>query len=216
MSTAGSSRTLIELPKLDGYLEAGIAAGVDPTLPEADKLPIHGKTTQEIYNNSVALTALRDFHDERTNTLFITGVAAIVGCGMLRMRNGIPDGVWYESNTATLIPEEARQGLIDKIMRESLTTANTIICATKVKYWLMNHHVGQTADRNTAVGYVQRVLVLKFGSPLPANMVHAVHMLGHYASTRFILSKASIPNILSTEARVGSDAYEIRFADEQN
>jgi hypothetical protein len=49
---------------------------------------------------------------------------------------------------------------------------------------------------------------------LPANMVHAVHMLGHYASTRFILTKAGVPNILSTEARVEGVPNELRFADD--
>ncbi|PNF35906.1 hypothetical protein B7P43_G08569 [Cryptotermes secundus] len=78
----------------------------------------------------------------------------------------------------------------------------------------MNHHVGQTADKNMAAGYVQKVLLFKFGSPLPANIVRAVHMLGHYISTRYILTLAGIPNILSTDCRVGSDTYEIRFAED--
>jgi hypothetical protein len=102
--------------------------------------------------------------------------------------------------------------VVERINRDSLTTANTVICATKVNFLLMNHHVGQTGDRNTAAGYVQEVLLSKFGTPLPPNIVQVSHMLGHYASTRFILSKAGIPNILDTESRVG-DAYEIRFAD---
>jgi hypothetical protein len=40
--------------RLDGYLESGIAAGVDPTLSEEDKLPIHGRSTQDVYNSAVA------------------------------------------------------------------------------------------------------------------------------------------------------------------
>ena len=39
-------------------------------------------------------------------------------------------------------------------------------------------------------------------------------MLGHYASTRFILSQAGITNILETESGVGVDAYVIQFADD--
>jgi hypothetical protein len=78
----------------------------------------------------------------------------------------------------------------------------------------MNHHVGQTADRNVAVGYLQKVLLPKFGSPLPSYIVHVVHTLGHYASTRFILGRAGITNILSTDSRVSSRVYTIRFADE--
>jgi hypothetical protein len=212
-TSSQQSGTLIELPKLDGYLEAGIAAGVDPTLPESDKLPVNGKSAREVYNSAVAWALTRNFNDDRTNFLFISGVAAIVGCGMLRTRGGIPDGDWYEANEAMELSEEGRRSLIDRINRDSLTTANTI-CASKVNFWLMNHHVGQTGDRNTAAGYVQKVLLLKFGSPLPSNIVQAVHMLGHYASTRFILERAGIPHILSTESRIQGDVYEIRFADD--
>jgi hypothetical protein len=150
----------------------------------------------------------------REQTSFMTGVAAIVGCGMLRTRNGVPDGDWYEANQACIIPDEVLITISDKITRDTLTHANTIICATKVNFWLMNHHVGQTADRNTASGYVQKVLTMKYSTPLPANIVKATHMLGHYASTRFILERAGIPNILPTEARLTRDVYEIRFADD--
>jgi hypothetical protein len=214
-STSGEGKgTWIELPKLDGYLEAGIAAGIDPTLPDEDKLPIFGKTTREIYNSAVSWAENRNFQDDRTNTLFVTGVAAIVGCGMLRTRNGIPDGDGYESNTAHHMTPELARITEERITKDSLTHANTVVCATKVNYWLMNHHVGQTGDKNIASGYVQKVLVMKYNSPLPNNMVRAVHMLGHYASTRFILSRADIPNILTTERRCSDDVYEIRFAED--
>jgi hypothetical protein len=156
-STAGDGRgTWIELPKLDGYLEAGIAAGIDPTLPDEDKLPIFGKTTREIYNSAVAWAANRNFQDDRTNTLFVTGVAAIVGCGLLRTRGGVPDGDWYEANTANHMTPELAQLTTSRITKDSLTHATTVVFATKVNYWLMNHHVGQTGDRNVASGYVQK------------------------------------------------------------
>jgi hypothetical protein len=77
-----------------------LAADVDPTLPETNKLPVHGRSTREIYNSAVAWALFRNFNDERTNFLFVAGVAAIVGCGMLRTRNGVPDGDWIESNSA--------------------------------------------------------------------------------------------------------------------
>jgi hypothetical protein len=60
-TSSQQSGTLIELPKLDGYLEAGIAAGVDPTLPESDKLPVNGKSAREVYNSAVAWALTRNF-----------------------------------------------------------------------------------------------------------------------------------------------------------
>jgi hypothetical protein len=110
---------------------------------------------------------LRTFGDDRTNFLFVSGVASVVGCGMLRTRSGVPDGDWYEANQPHLITSENKKVFMESINRDSLMTATTVICATKVNYWLMNHHVGQSLDRNTAVRYVQKVLTLKFGIPLP-------------------------------------------------
>jgi len=51
-SSAPGLRYAIDLPALDGYVEAGIAAGVDPTLPQGDKLPINGSNLQEVLNNA--------------------------------------------------------------------------------------------------------------------------------------------------------------------
>jgi hypothetical protein len=133
---------------------------------------------------------------------------------MLRTRNGNPDGEWYESNQAYHLSEDQAKTVMERVTKDTLTAANTIVCATKVNFWLMNHHVGQTGDRNVAAGYVQKVLVLQYGSPLPANMVHAVHMLGHYANTRFVLAQEGVPNVLATDSRVSGDIYELRFADD--
>jgi hypothetical protein len=211
-STSGSSPSFfLELPKFDGPLVAGIAAGGDPALPDSDKLPVHGETTKEVYNNAIAWALTKSFDDDRTKLLFVSGVAVIVGCGMLRTRNGIPDGDWYESNSSYEISEQSAKEFCKEINNETMTTVNKIICATKLNFWTMNSHVGQRASRNTAAGYVQEVLLSKFDNPLPPNIVRVADMLGKYASTRFILTKAGIPNILGTESRVGSDVCEIMF-----
>jgi hypothetical protein len=46
---------------------------------------------------------------------------------MLRTRNGVPDGDWYESNSTYQIFEESRKELLDKINRDTINTANAII-----------------------------------------------------------------------------------------
>jgi hypothetical protein len=162
-SGSGSQgRRLISLPPIDGDFEVGIAAGVDPTLVEADKLPVHGTTAEELYSSSVAWALGREFEDERVNSLFVAGVAAIVGCGLIRKRNNIADGDWYEADSATPLSEPQILKLGSLINKETLGSALTIVCATKVNYWLMNHHVGQTTERNTALGYVNKVLQLKY------------------------------------------------------
>jgi hypothetical protein len=127
--------------------------------------------------------------------------------------NGVPDGDWYEASQANLITPENKTLFTESINRHILTTAATVICAPKVNYLLMNHHVGQSPERNTAVGYVQKVLSLKYDIPLPP-IVKLAHMLGHYASTRYILSIADIANILGTGPRMVEDVYEIHFADD--
>jgi hypothetical protein len=39
-------------------------------------------------------------------------------------------------------------------------------------------------------------------------------MLGHYTSTRYVLSKAGIPNILPTLPRATDVIHDLRFADD--
>jgi hypothetical protein len=46
-TSAASGGTLTEPLTLDGYLEAGTAAGVDPTLAETDKVRGQGSTARK-------------------------------------------------------------------------------------------------------------------------------------------------------------------------
>jgi hypothetical protein len=215
-STSATRSRHIHLPKFDGYLEAGIAAEVDSTLPDADKLPVYGKTAEDIYNNALAWAWGKDFRNDVTNTLFLSGIAVITGCGLLRSKHedGTPDGDWYEANNALEISDDAVSRIEDLLTKENVSTAITVICATKVNYWLMNHHVGQTGERNVAAGYVQKVLTLKFGALLPQGIVQATHMLGHYTSTRYVLEVAGIPNILPAFPRATNVIYELKFSDD--
>jgi hypothetical protein len=136
---------------------------------DADKLPIFGRTAEEIYNNAIAWAWTKDFRNEVTNTLFLNGIAVVTGSGLIQVKegDGTPDGDWYEVNSGLELPDEAVPKVEELLTKDNLSTAVTIICATKVNYWLMNHHVGQTGERNVAAGYVQKVLTLKFGTVCP-------------------------------------------------
>jgi hypothetical protein len=213
-TSAGNVRGLIDLPPVDGFVEAGIAAGVDPTLPQGDKLPINGDSLQRILHNALGWAEGKNIPNAENKFLFYTGIAAIIGCGMLRKRNGIPDGDWYETSTNYIISDSTFDMLQLTMDKDAISRAATIVCATKVNYWLMNHHVGQTGEPNTAQGYIQKVLINKFGNNFPPGLVHVVHMLGQYASTRFVLQKAGIPNILDTEAIAFLGSNEIQMTDD--
>jgi hypothetical protein len=108
MASTSEVSALIELPRPDGYLEVGIAAGIDPALTEEDNIPIHGTSTRDVYNSAVAWAMTKTFRDDGSNLLFTSGVATIVGCGMLRSRNNVPDGDWYEAAQANLLTSEQR------------------------------------------------------------------------------------------------------------
>jgi hypothetical protein len=213
MATSGLRYTN-ELPPLDRCVEAEIAAVVNLTLPQDDKLPINGSYLQEILNNALGWADSKNMPNADSKFLFLSGIATIIACGMLRTRNGIPDGDWYETSNTYELTEATWRMLQERLNRDALTTANTIICATKVNFWHMNHHVGQTTEPNTAQGYLQKALLNKFGANFPPGLVHVCHMLGHYASTRFILQQANIPNILPTEVRAGLGTNKILFTDD--
>jgi hypothetical protein len=144
---------------LDGYLEAGIAAGVDGTLPDADKLPVFGSSADEIYNNALAWALTKDFRNEVTNNFFLCGIAVVTGSGFLRTKagDGTPDGDWYEASSGMDLPDEAVPTIGEILTKDNLSTAVTVICATKVNYWLMNHHVGQPGK-----GMLQQVMCRKY------------------------------------------------------
>jgi hypothetical protein len=182
-STSGSSNFIV-LPELDGYLEAGIAAGVDGALPDADKFPVFGSSSDEVFNNALPWALAKDFKSSAANDLFISGMAVVSGGGFLRTKtsDGIPDGDWYEASSGSSgdIPDSEIPRIKALVIGEPLRTAVTVICATKVNFWLMNHHVGQTGERNVAAGYVQKVLTLKFDSPPPR---FSKHDLGTRIST---------------------------------
>jgi hypothetical protein len=104
----------------------------DPALTIEDKLPIHGSTTKDVYNSTVAWAMTRTFGDDRTNLLYISGVATIIRCGMLHSRNNIPDGDWYEAPQAHLLTPEQTKLFTESINRETLTTG--IVCSQTFLY----------------------------------------------------------------------------------
>jgi hypothetical protein len=177
---------------------------------------VYGNTADEVLNSALAWALTKDFKNETTNDFFLTGIAVVAGSGFIRSKtfDGTPDGDWYQASSGLEVPDDQVERISKLLTPMNLGTAVTVICATKINFWLMNHHVGQTGERNVAAGYVQKVLTLKFGSLLPQGIVSATHMLGHYTSTRFVLSEAGIPNILPTTQRTTTTMYDLKFADD--
>lgn len=189
----------IELPEINGEIEAGITVGVDASLPDEKKLPIRHignlPGTHSIIKTHALSWALTQYNDREARRMFMNGIAGILDIGAVRHTNNIPDGDWKKIQVMTE-PAEAeaadiKNRIIEIVTRDEIVRAITIAVATKANYWLMNHHTGQGA----VAGYVKKVLDLFYRDNVTEQMVSAAHTLGHFASTLGILSMAGIRNI---------------------
>lgn len=214
----------IELPEINGDIEAGITVGVDSSLPDEKKLPIRHigplPSTHAIIKTHTLSWALTQFGDFEARKLFMNGIAGILDIGAVRHAGGVPDGDWKRVQISVdptdVDQEEIKRKILEIITRDDIKKAVTIAVATKANYWLMNHHTGQGA----VAGYVKKVLDISYKDKVSDQLVSAAHSLGHYASTLGILNMAGMrglrPTVAITQAEgsslsLSADA-KLRFA----
>lgn len=190
------------LPDMNGDFEAGIAADSDPSIADHEKLridPRYGKTM----NGSAFLTAA-DLYDRlkssgnytESDLKWLTAAAfAVTKCGLLGYTGSIvspvPDGDWV---TAQLrVPSNATKTAVTAILRQATMKAcTTLAIATKVNWFSSNHHTGVGGLSGYALKVANNIYDRykdEMGEP---NRASVMHTIGHWCSTRVILSDISI------------------------
>lgn len=202
----------IEIPSINGAIEAGITIGVDSSLPQDKKLPIlmQGATpaTLALVKQHAALWAYTQFTDVNARRLFVNGVLGLVDTGLICTVGESSDGDWYKAVTpiqATAAQKELIEGIVS---RDDMLKAITVAVATKANFWLMNHHTGQGG----CVGYVKKVLDVFFYQQVNDQVISAAHNLGHFASTLKVLSLADIENLRVANAFVQAAGSSITLS----
>lgn len=151
---------MIQLPPINGSLEAGIAVGIDPALADDIKLPLLTGANLPRAASLAGAWARNKFSTlpPVALDLITSGAIACTMFGMLRRVNGSPDGDWVPINAPPQESDAWEAVPAHTYTVEALRTALTVIVSTKANFWLTNHHTGQGAPS----GYVAKVLALKF------------------------------------------------------
>ena len=194
----------VNLPTYDGPFEAGIAVGVDPSLPEDKKLSCHAPrdgSDDAARDTAIALslraTYTRFIDGKRLKPevvdLYMYGAIAVLYCGLTSPTDG--DNVIRDLSVECRDPNGADDLLGARMDESKLITALTVIVGTKATFWMTNHHTGGKSDALTS--YIGKVAAVKFPENVRTDkdFITACHAVGHWASTRIVLAKAGIEGI---------------------
>lgn len=206
------------LPNLDGAYEVGIATNLDPKLREDIRLPIYvpagvNFADAAAQNNAAKLAAFWAYNtfatmSDQARKLLVNGAVVAIRAGWTACnlpaghevppagpaRYADPDCDIAVSQEATAGTQSWQQIPNQYITTTDMMDAATIAIATKVSWWVTNHHTGQSRDK--AVGYIGKVLRIKYPNGVTANIIEAAHTLRHWCSTKRVLTQADIRGIL--------------------
>lgn len=186
----------INIPRVNGKWEAGIAVGVDPKLLQEWKLPILKKVDAPTAAGYAAAWAWRmgeRFAPECRN-LLTQMAAAVIMTGMCRAfhigNRTVIDGDFIQ--VEAMDPQVVEAVPAGILTRDTLVAALSMIIATKANWFQTNHHTGGTI----ATGYTAKVMKVVYNLTPNHENTTVVHTGGHWASTRFACHIAGIPGIL--------------------
>lgn len=197
------SKILITIPGIDGVFEAGIAIGIDNKLPDSKRLRVPRDRSPENASCYAATWAKKYCHDNNIiendiRKVVIAGAYIAVRIGAIRSSADThdADGDW-------LIDDPAIEYMAvdpDEVTYIDAQRALTIMIATKVNWWLTNHHTGQ----QTMSGFVRKVIKTHYGQmeTHESLWMDIAHMMGHWISTKYILTRGGIDDILATEPHI--------------
>ncbi|KAM0726700.1 hypothetical protein ACS0PU_007884 [Formica fusca] len=185
----------IDIPSINGAIEAGITIGVDSSLPEDKKLPILmqgvAPAALAVVKQHAALWAYVQFTDATARRLFVNGVLGVIDTGLIYAVQDLPDGDWVKANVAQQATAVQKQAIEGIVVRDDMLKAVTVAVATKANFWLMNHHTGQ----GQVAGYVKKVLDVFYPNAVNDQVVSAAYNLGHFTSTLRVLGLAEIAGL---------------------
>lgn len=195
---------VVNLPKINGEFEAGIAAGNDTGIPDGAALPILAGAGHARCATNAAIWACEElprifgFNSDMFRKWAAVLAYAEVAFGLCR-RVSSPESSNFDN--AAYMTTNAQANELPPDVREFMTSENlrvalTAIIATKCNFWSINHHTGQ----GYLQGYAKKVYSTFFAPLLVAesDAIALMHTAGHWASTRHVLSLAGIHGIITT------------------
>lgn len=205
----------MNLPCLSEEIEAGLnRIGVDSSLPDDRRLPIlqfaRNPVTHDMIKANSVVWAYTQFQDPIACRMFVNGVAALLDLGLIRRVGQIPDGDWKFTQEVLTTDEVTFQTIKEIVTIDDIKKSTTVAVATKVNFWLMNHHTGQHA----VSGYIKKVLDMFYPGRVTDQVVSAAHNLGRFASTLYVLHVADIANLRQTTPVTSVQGATFTLADD--
>lgn len=203
---------VFDLPSINGAYEVGIAVGVDPTLPDAHKLPVISNVTLTRaagYATAWASTTFASNPVEVRN-LYASAAAGIILSGLAETVGGRPDGDWRVKEAVD--PTITEAAAPEAVTQDAIIKSLSIVVATKANLYLMNHHTGQ----GPLAGYAKKVVQVQYPQWRdndPA-VVTCVHTIGHWASTLATFTIAEIPGLRALSGPTYTKSITIKFSND--
>jgi hypothetical protein len=195
----GINDIISKLCEINGDVEYGIAAGVDPSLPESSKLvvpavdavaEVKDKWAQIVGQSAIGICFAKGWTDENVQKIVLSSALAMYKSGMIGVGSDvITVKELVDLSKVQIIPDTAKDKVVkvwtEAIKPENISIGALCFTATKVGMFAMNHHVGS----NGLQGFPRKVVtsvVLSDSSPTEESInkyKDPLHMLGHWAST---------------------------------
>jgi hypothetical protein len=206
--SGGGGNITINLPTINGALEFGISAGVDPSLSEDTKLkvvvPPPGASV-EAQNQAASATLYANWEgfglniSEFEKRVSINTVWGLIVAGFIRTYRGGPSSDWVKVEAPVATDDSVVRSISEALGVEYMKACVTLVAAAKANYWQTNHHTGQ----GKLSGYPKKVLEVKFASEYKAagedRVLSTVHKIGHWACTRHVLQVGGVEGLLQTD-----------------
>jgi len=208
---ASEATFIADIPDLNGPIEGGIVTGIDLSLPLDQRIPIVEKwslTGQAFYAAAWAKALKIDKVQISApmRRLLIAGAYVAVGAQLCRRISTTTDlDGDFRPVSADSCGEFEKTTEAD-FSGQDVARAFSIMVATKANWWATNHHTGQ----GELQGYAKKIALAFFTkdeAELPATAT-IMRLLGHWVSTRYILTLAGIGDLLVTRAIASSPVSE--------
>lgn len=186
------------IPVVNGAVECGIAAGIDPSLADSRKLVVFVLKDQGVaICKAATLRQAWASHclgaDEVKKTLIVNAIAVGIDTGIFSGADG--DVILMLATNDLTEVAQYDDEIAKRITVENMRTALTVVSSTKINWWMMNHHVGQ----EDFSGYAHKVCKMYY--PKYTGGKELFHQLGHWASTLRVL-RSMLPTTEADMLRV--------------
>lgn len=205
----------VDIPNINGSFEAGVSVVVDPDLPDNEKLPVlyrnNAPAELEQVRSNALMWAFKNplFQTQDARSMVLNAIAAIFDLGLVAHLDGVPDGCWKRTDTATAGTGEEARAISTIVDLETMKKMVALAVCTKANFWMINHHLGQGGP----AGYVAKYLRILFADMLNKDKEHCAYVIGHWISTRFVLRVADIRAIIPVTSVVRNPGAHLSLSD---